>query len=439
MLLIYVSKLTNRLGYTLNLVFKTMLNIPFEITLDEEYFCSYSGPKICYSRNKIGDGLYIKSTSLLYQTSVENQEIQVTEMEGLPIFFQTYGKDITLPFDIFAATFYLVSRYEEYLPHRKDHHQRFDYKDSLAYQNNFLHVPIVNKWADFFCKKIKDHYPDINVPIRRFHFVSTIDIDAAYAVVNKGLLRNMGRFVKDLVDRDYNSVYKRAMVMLKKEKDPFDTFDYILKTANDYHAELLFFVLFANYNTYDKNISPNSLKFQQLIKHLGDYAKVGIHPSYASFADPTLLTQERKMLASVMHKPIKRSRFHFLRFQLPVSYQNLTDNNIEADYSMGYSNEYGFRAGICTPFHFYDMESDAETNLTIHPFAVMDSALKKYLNLSPDEALDVLKTVIDEIKAVEGTLYTIWHNNSLCELFGWEGWSRVYEQMLDYAHQVKNK
>ena len=140
MLLIYVSKLTNRVGYTLNLIFKSILHIPFEITLDENYFAAFEGCKLCYSDKKIGDGLYIKSVKLLYQTSIENLEIQISEYEDLPIFFATYGKDQTLPFDIFAASFYLVSRYEEYLPHHKDHHQRFDFNDSLAYQKGFLHL-----------------------------------------------------------------------------------------------------------------------------------------------------------------------------------------------------------------------------------------------------------------------------------------------------------
>ena len=192
MMLIYVPKLTNRIGYTLNLIFQSILHIPFEITLDQDYYTSFEGCKLCYAKQKIGDGLYIKPSNLLSQTSIEDQDIQVSTYENLPIFFETYGKDLSLPFDIFAASFYLVSRYEEYLPHLKDIHQRFDYKNSTAYQHNFLHIPLVNKWAELLKNKIEEQYPDFAIPIRRFHFVNTIDVDAAYSFKGKGVFRSIG-------------------------------------------------------------------------------------------------------------------------------------------------------------------------------------------------------------------------------------------------------
>lgn len=439
MILIYVPKLTNRVGYTLNLIFKTILHIPFEITLDIDYYNSFEGYKLCYSKQKVGDGLYIKSIDLLYQTSIEDQDIHVTEYENLPIFFATYGKDISLPFDIFAATFYLVSRYEEYLPHRKDKHHRFEYTNSIAFQHNFLHTPLVNKWADILAKKIQEHYPLFTIPIRRFHYVNTIDIDAAYSFKGKGVFRSIGAFIRDLLKRDYQSLKIRLLVVMNIRKDPFDTFDYILSLAEKYHTELLFFVLFADYDNYDKNISHNNLHFQQLIKHLADYSKVGIHPSYASLDTPEKLTKEIKRLSHVLHKPIIRSRFHFLRFQLPESYKNLIKNGIEADFSMGYSNQYGFRASICTPFNFYDLETDSETNLMVHPFAIMDTALKIYMNYTADEALNTIKKIIDEIKSVEGSFYSLWHNSNLCNNDEWKDWTEVYEQMLSYTNSLKVK
>ena len=186
MMLIYVPKLTNRIGYTLNLIFQSILHIPFEITLDQDYYTSFEGCKLCYSKQKIGDGLYIKHTNLLFQTTIEDQEIQISTYNDMPIFYTTYSKEQTLPFDIFAASFYLVSRYEEYLPHRKDIHQRFDYNNSIAYQHNFLHIPLVNKWAEILKNKIQERYPDFTISIRRFHFVNTIDVDAAYSFKGKG-------------------------------------------------------------------------------------------------------------------------------------------------------------------------------------------------------------------------------------------------------------
>ena len=48
----------------------------------------------------------------------------ISQWKGLPVFFQTTS-DSDIPFDVFAASFFLVSRYEEYLEFQPDAHGRF--------------------------------------------------------------------------------------------------------------------------------------------------------------------------------------------------------------------------------------------------------------------------------------------------------------------------
>ena len=143
-----------------------------------------------------------------------------------------------------------------------------------------------------------------------------------------------------------------------------------------------------------------------------------------------------KELEQVIHKPILRSRFHFLRFRLPISYRRLLDNMISDDYSMGYSKTIGFRAGICSGYNFFDLEIDGETKLRVHPFAIMDVALKDGLGLNKEEALIKIKQIVDEIIAVKGDFISVWHNQSLSERYQWIGWREVYENMLEYVSAV---
>ena len=121
------------------------------------------------------------------------------------------------------------------------------------------------------------------------------------------------------------------------------------------------------------------------------------------------------------------------RLQLPRSYRILQHAGLRHDYTMGYADAIGFRAGISVPYPFYDLERDMETELTIHPFCVMDTTMQKYLKLSPEEAVEAYRRLIADIKTVDGTFCCIIHNQNLCELFGWKGWRTVYEQMLDLA------
>ena len=106
---------------------------------------------------------------------------------------------------------------------------------------------------------------------------------------------------------------------------------------------------------------------------------------------------------------------------------------ITDDYTMGYASEPGFRAGTCTPFYFYDLKNEAETSLKIHPFCLMEATFKYYKDISPERAIEQMKPIIDEVKNVNGTLYTLWHNEFLSDVKDFKGWKRVFEEMVEYA------
>lgn len=439
MLLIYVNKVTNRLGYTLNLIFRDIMHEDYSITTDKEAFAAHEGAKFSYCRQRICDEVFLYSTDLLFQTAIEVQTLDFFDKDGVPRFFRVYSADSVCDFDILAASFYLVSRYEEYLPFIQDEHLRFRYQDSLAYKKGFLGKPLVNIWVEQFRTKIRERYPQFATSERFFSFLNTIDVDSAYSYICKGLPRTVFGFAKDALRGRFSLCAKRIKVLTGFDADPYDTFDYIIAQQKKYRLNTIFFILFGYYGCYDKNISPDCRKFRLLIKSLCDYAKVGLHPSYETFDEPSQLTSQIKNLKSVIHKPLHRSRFHYLRFRLPESYRALLDNNIEADYSMGYANNVGFRASICTSFNFYDLALDFETKLRVFPFAYMDVALKNGLNLSPDKALEEIKSLADEVKKVNGQFISVWHNESLSDCLEWKGWREVYEGALAYASGESGK
>lgn len=434
MLLIYVPKLTNRLGYTLNLMFREILHAEFGITTDEEAFERHEGAKLAYNRRRIGDAPFIKPVELLFLTRIVDQEISSGNEDGVPTLFQVYGRDLDFGFDPLAATFYLVSRYEEYLPHREDMHNRFDAHESIAYQLGFLQTPVVDRWALMVRDKLEARYPDYRFPRRTFDFIDTIDIDTAYCYRHKGLFRTFSGGMRDLVTHQPEEVASRVRTLMHRERDPYDTFDYIFELKKRYAIKRqVFFALLSDYSDFDKNISHNNNDFRELLQHLADYAKMGIHTSYYSYEEPAKVELERDRLSDIVHRTVTRNRFHFLRFKLPQSYKVLIRNGIEKDYTMGYAGEPGFRTGTCTPHHFYDLESDSETTLKVYPFAVMDATLCRHLMMTPEEALAAFCRIMDEVKAVEGTFISIWHNESLSDRKEWKGWRPVYEGMLAHA------
>ncbi|HOI32939.1 MAG TPA: polysaccharide deacetylase family protein, partial [Bacteroidales bacterium] len=222
-------------------------------------------------------------------------------------------------------------------------------------------------------------------------------------------------------------------VLRGKANDPFDTFHLQLSLQQQYKLRPVYFILFAAYGHNDKNISVRNRHFQQLIKYLGDYADIGIHPSYASYSNKQLLKHELNQLSAILNREVSCSRQHFLRMSLPETYQNLIEHDILNDYTMGYAAMPGFRAGIADDFYFYDLDHEVKTALRIHPFAVMDGTLRDYMQLDAEEAVSKAEDLINSVKAVNGKFILLWHNETLSDQKRWTGWRKVYQNLVESA------
>jgi hypothetical protein len=433
MILLYSPHITNRLRYTFNLVFRDLLGLDYNITTKPDEFVSFDGTKLNYSNARIHNELFICSKGLLFEKTIKEEEPDSIEYEGLNAIFPVYDKESVLPFDIFSAIFYFVTRYEEYFPYLKDQYNRYDPKQSLQYKLGLLEKPIVNIWAENLKTVLSKKYPDLQFVKKQFRFIPTIDIDSGYAYRHKGLLRNIGGFARALSKVELDDIQERFKVLTRAARDPFDTYEYQFSIHKKYNLKPIYFILFAEYGHNDKNLPTYSRKFHSLIKTIGDHAVVGIHPSFNSNMKKEKLEKEIIGLSKVMNREITKSRQHFLMLFFPETYRNLSNLDIEDDYTMGFASLPGFRAGICNPFYFYDLEMDVQTKLRLHPFTIMEGTLKDYLKLSAEEATQKINSLMDEVKKVKGTFISLWHNESLSDQKRWKGWRKVYEDMLEYA------
>ncbi len=434
LVLVYTTSTTPRLRYIFDLMLTDLVGIEFEITHDVDKFIFYNGPKFNYSEKQFGEELFFFATQFLFEKKIKQQDLSVLDWQDTKAFFATHPKYV-LPFDPFAASFYMVSRYEEYLPFTKDKHERFDAAQSMAFQKGFLHKPIVNIYAKKIREILSEAFPKLNFREQSYRYVSTIDIDNAWAFKEKGFLRTTGAFLRSLSRFDFTAVVERLSVILNKKPDPYYTYDHLFEIQNKYKIDTIYFFLLGDYAENDKNVSGSRKKFQSLIKQIADYCEIGIHPSYASNQDVAKLFLEKKRLEKIVRRNITKSRQHFLKMKLPDTYHNLIEYDITDDYTMGFSGEIGFRAGICSPFYFYDLSRDTPTRLRIHPFAVMDATLRFYMKVQPAEVMSYVGPLIKEVKAVNGTFMSLWHNESISDIKPWEGWKEVYEDIVKAAHK----
>jgi len=426
MLLIFTHKVTNRLTYTARQVFEKILGIDISFTTKVEDFIKHSGPKITYSKQPLQNEFFIRSNDLLFEQGINDLEIKVSEWDGVPCFFSS-GEKSSIPFDIFSASFFLLSRYEEYLPHVKDSVGRFPVKESLAYQNNFLELPVVDLWAYKLLDALKERFPDIGASERSYSFTSIINVTTSHCYAMRGFVRSLGGVFIDLGSFRLKNIVKRFSVLLGFSKDPYDNFYELVEIHKKLPIKTMFFFQFAKHSAHDKNISPNNNKFRYLIKSVADYSVVSLSTSFLSSTNKSVLKEEKKQLGNLINKPINYSRLRYNRVSVPTTYRNLVETEFTDDFSMGYTHEIGFRAGTCTPFHFYDINMEVRQPLKVHPFTVHDYALMNYGN--KEEVFDKMDKVYQWVKQVNGNLVIVFSN----ELLGSDhkiDWMEMYQSFL---------
>lgn len=426
MLLLYTEQNSPRLEYTTNFI-QSIIGDTITITTDKELFTQADGVKICYSKEAICNQAYhIQPQGLFFKNGIEPIAIEVTNCREQICFFASQND--SHGFDLLSAIFYLINRYEEYLPHEKDSYGRYAHTNSLAYQHHFLHLPLVNIWLQDLSKRLStvDRRPS-NV----FTFTPTYDIDIAFAHQHQSIIKNVGGFFKDLMRGDFEKVTERANVYSGTAKDPFDTYQWLDGLHQKYQLQpIYFFLLAAKRGIYDKNIPPTAKGIQQLIqKHHSNYT-VGIHPSWQSGDSDALLLQEKQILEHITQANCTKSRQHYIRLSLPETYRKLIDIGITDDYSMGYGSINGFRASVTSPFYWFDLERNEATNLLIHPFCWMDANSYFEQQLSADEALVELQDYYNVVKQVGGNCTIILHNSFLTEQPQWQPWRKMYEAFL---------
>lgn len=415
-----------RLRYIAGILLGDILGLTWELVTDKRKLGKH--PVINYSEDKINGAFRIIPDSLLFEKGISSREISVTEWKGLPVFFQSApGSDI--PFDIFAASFYLLSRYEEYIDNDADEHGRYKASCSLAYKNGFLQRPVIDLWAKEFSKSILKKLQNLAFRRNDFKSMVTIDTDQPFAYLGKGLLRSIGGLINDIRAKNGN-VSDRYRTVTKGEKDPFEVFDYISECIARNKSDSMFFIPTGNYSKFDKNPSWKNEEYRALIIKLSEKYRVGLHPSYYAAGDKALLSTELSRLKTILGKEIVSGRYHYIRLFTPDSLRSLSASGITEDYSMGYPEEPGFRAGIARPYTFYDLLEDKHTDLKIIPFQIMDATLYQYKQLSAESSKEIILRLINETRKAGGIFVSIWHNTSLQENDEWKGWREVFEFML---------
>ena len=440
--LVYIYSLPDnirRLNYIARCIFNNLLNVDFEITFDKETFLKQEGICINYSAEVLNHGLQICPHGLLAEKGVRKiDNLNECEWKGLFGFFKQEKGNV--PFDIFAASFYLLILYEEYTPERLDKHERFHHEESLAYRKGFLEIPIIDRWAYLLKHELEEKGCDTSsFQLRQYRTISTFDIDHPYLYRNKGLVKNTGGAVRDLLKGKFTQIKNRIAVQLHLAPDPY--FEALLR-IEEIQKQLnrpsyYLFILIAGKSKYDRSIVYSHRRFYNYLKQ-NQTATIGLHPSYCTLRNLKKLMKEKAKLEHILNRKATTTRQHFLRMHNPETFQELSLAGFQEDFTLAFAHAPGFRSGTAVPYPFYDIEKEEETTLLIRPTIIMDTTLISHLGLKPEEALQKIKALIDACKQSGGDYLSLWHNSNLAGTEKENPWINVFIQSYKYAISLEN-
>ena len=422
--LIYVEQISERIRYVERTFFEER-GLSIKFTNDLSMFNSFSGDKLNYSERTSNDTEQMFPSSLLFRERLIEYKVETVVWRNSKIL--SFDGVV----DPLATMFYIITRYEEYFAAVKDSHGRYLAKNSVLKKHFDLKEQTVERIFHCF---LGVYFPVIfenYLKSIKSEYVPTFDIDNTFAFKWKEGWRTWASNVKDLVKNDSERKSARKKVQSGELKDPFDSWEEIKYVLTNSPSSKVFWLL-GDFKKYDKNISWNDPRHQRLIREIDQLVEVGLHPSYASNTEVERIELEKKRLETILNRKVTSNRQHFLKLEFPMTYRNLILAGFTDDYSLGYAEEIGFRAGTAHSHTWFDLQQNIRTDLLIHPFVCMDGTLNQYLQWSTEKSVVELKKLIDEVKHYGGNFYSIWHNESFAQSGIWKGWRTVFEQTEKY-------
>jgi hypothetical protein len=213
-------------------------------------------------------------------------------------------------------------------------------------------------------------------------------------------------------------------------------YDYLQELLSQSQLPSVFFFLLADKSSFDRNLCHENVVVKNLVKKIESFTQTGIHPSFFASEQPGKIVIEKERLENIAISKITKSRQHFLKFNLPDTFNALCSAGIVEDYSMGFPGMPGFRAGTCTPFYFYDLESEIATSLKMMPVTCMDATFVYYLRKSPEKSLVDMLRLMKEVERVKGIFIPIFHNDIIGEYISWK---KVHGQLMRQMKSSLNK
>jgi peptidoglycan/xylan/chitin deacetylase (PgdA/CDA1 family) len=309
----------------------------------------------------------------------------------------------------------LFTRKEEYSSSIRDQYERFSYYSS---SNRNILEPRVSKYL------IEHGYHAEYPEGKPFAICLTHDIDVLY--------KNKRRKTLDALDHLFYARFSasiNSVAQMHSIKVPWWNFSDIMSLEDRYNAKSSFYFMVED---------PGDPEFNYAIEDCGAVIgeisekgwEVGLHGGHTAYNDPIEMRRKKQRLEKVLNKRVVGYRNHYLRFNVPETWECLHEAGFHYDTTFGYNDCIGFRNGMCHPFKPFNLKTGKTIEILEIPLIIMDGSLFDYMRLDCNRAWDITRRLIDTVADYHGVMTLLWHNTFLV------GEKRkFYEKILNYCYE----
>lgn len=364
---------------------------------------------------------------------------QFTPEEDIPIIYgnsdiQVSDRKVYCGIDIFASSFFMLTRWEEYVNKNRDTHNRFPATESLALKNNFLHRPIVNEYIEMLWNIFKYLGYKGGRKQRKYELMVTHDVDMVQKYPH--LFSGVKEMIADVLKRRqitlaFHKLKLKTKVLFNKEKDPYDTFDWLMDLSEQISVKSYFFFMGRGKTKFDNYYKTTDDFIQKLVKKIKKRGHfIGMHPTYDAYNNRSQMKREKEELEINLKTTIEFGREHYLRFEVPTTWQIWEDNNMKWDSTLSFADKEGFRCGVCYEFSVFNILTREKLKLKEKPLIVMEGSFSTYQrNIEPSKMEEKIKRLVETVKKYEGTFIFLWHNSSF-NVGEWKKFESMYKNIL---------
>jgi Family of unknown function (DUF7033) len=349
-----------------------------------------------------------------------------------------------IDFDIAAATFVLMSDFQDLVSLERDEFDRLRAMDSLQYRLGVLDFPVVNYYSLFLKEKMEEYFK-IALELKTYAgadcgIALTHDVDFISHISLKMIRREM--FGIAVLNRHHLGSAQRAekllfpLYALLGRDFPKIGLNFLRDVELKNGLRSTFFIKTGATAKQDIPYNYKSRSMREFLNSLArDGFEIGLHPSMKTYVDAAEFSREKNRLRDAIGKRVDSVRQHYLRFTAGRTVRIWEDAEMKYDTTLGFSREAGFRNSIAFPYPLYNFAEDRISRVIELPLIIMDGTFSENRTMGNEQALEKMKSLLGETRAAHGAASILFHN-SITDPIDFPGYTDIYGEILREIKQA---